>query len=172
MLVSEGRQDGGRFAAGNTFSSGSGYAKRFHELRRLIQQETTDQDTVEVWRAIVSDAKAGDPVARKLFCDYAFGRPTQPIEVTSGDDGGSSGASLIPRILAWLEAKFPGKPEMRYELAAFLHSVDDGPMAVEAIEGPAEQRATPIGAGPIGQSAVEASSTVRESYKREFSGNE
>lgn len=131
MLAREGRQDRGHFAAGNTFSSGSGYAKRLHDLRRLIQEETTDQDTVEVWRSIVTDAKAGDPVARKLFCDYVLGRPTQPIEVTSGDDGGATVASVIPRILAALE-RFP---EARFAVAAALHAAGSG-VEVEGVESP------------------------------------
>jgi hypothetical protein len=128
MLMREGRQPNGFFAAGNSFSSGSGYATRLHEKRLLIQKETSDQDTIEVWRSIITDAKAGDAVARRLFCDYVLGRATQPIAVSASDDGSADQAATMERILAALQAF----PDARYAVARVLYGDGPQPKAIES----------------------------------------
>jgi len=128
MFNTEGRQINGQFAAGNPGGPGNMLARRQHELRRLLNDHTSEQDTVEVWRSIVNDAKGGDAVARKLFCDYVLGKPTQALEISGPDGGGVNINNVLARVVAVLHAF----PEARERVESMLDDTADG-----ALEGPA-----------------------------------
>jgi hypothetical protein len=114
----------GLFIKGNTAAKGNPVAKRMHDRRTLLLSETTDDDVREVWAAIKRDAKEGDPVARKLFCDYVFGRPVQGVELTttSSEDMETALAVLKSKLVAFADRL---APEQRYELASFLVENND-----------------------------------------------
>ena len=99
--------------------AGSPVAKAMHARRMAILDATTDDDVKDVWEGIVSDAKKGDPIARKLFCDYILGKPAQPIELSAGgdDDRANEVLELRAKLTAFAD-RLPA--DKRYELAAFL----------------------------------------------------
>jgi hypothetical protein len=113
-------------------------ARRIHERRARLNEWTSDDDAQEVWQGIVNDAKpsVGDPIARKLFADYIWGRPSQPLELAIDDSGSVDVNTLASVIMKALEPF----PEAKYAVAAALHGArgDSHP----TIGAPSESSAT------------------------------
>lgn len=49
------------------------------KLPLLMQEVITEDDWIEIFKAIVTDAKAGSFQHQKLLFEYRFGKPTQMI---------------------------------------------------------------------------------------------
>jgi hypothetical protein len=71
---SNGRQVGGRFAAGNSHGKGNPHAKQTALLREALLSAVTPDDVVAVVRSLLEQAKMGNvPAARELL-DRTCGR--------------------------------------------------------------------------------------------------
>jgi hypothetical protein len=121
-------------------ATGNPVFKEMNVRRAALLSWTTDDDAKAVWSGIVRDAKGGDPVARKLFCDYIFGKPVQAIELSSLS--GEEASTELGRFRMRLSA-FAGRlsPDQRYELAAFLADKSAEDIIIEpgnASNGPAD----------------------------------
>jgi hypothetical protein len=78
-----GRDERGHFVNGCARGPGNPVARRMHENRRLIDENTSQEDKIAVWRAIVDGAKGGDAACLKLFADYIWGRAPVKVELDS-----------------------------------------------------------------------------------------
>ncbi len=72
-----GRNERGRFTAGNRFGVGNPYAKRTGELRAALLDSVTPEDMRAVARKLVELARGGDTVAARLLLDRVLGRPLE-----------------------------------------------------------------------------------------------
>lgn len=70
-----GRQNNGRFAAGNKFSNGNPFAGSVAKLRAALLSSITEDDIKQVGVALLDAAKAGDLGAIRLLLSYCVGTP-------------------------------------------------------------------------------------------------
>jgi hypothetical protein len=73
-----GRDENGRFTAGNKLGVGNPFARQTAAMRKAIIQAITEQDLEEITRAMIDKAKRGDTAAAKLVFAYSGGTPTRP----------------------------------------------------------------------------------------------
>lgn len=57
------------------------------DLADLLQRIFTPQDREKVFRRLIADSTSGDHKATGLLLAYAYGKPTERVEI-SGRDGG------------------------------------------------------------------------------------
>lgn len=72
-----GRDNNGRFAAGNHLAKGNPHAKRVNELRTALLEAVTPNDVRKIVTAMVKAAKAGDTVAAREVLDRTIGKAVQ-----------------------------------------------------------------------------------------------
>ena len=75
--ASNGRDNHGRFVAGNRCGKGNPLAKHTGRLRSALINAVTEQDMHEVVQQLIAVAKKGDTAAAKLLFDRCLGRPTE-----------------------------------------------------------------------------------------------
>jgi hypothetical protein len=116
--ISSGRNDGGQFASGHTFSRGNAGGnpnhRRMSELKRALIACGTEEDVQKLYAALLAAALDGDTPAAKLLLDHLVGRPTQPIEVTG--PGPAPIQTDITAIVAIIQQEEPD-PEKRLKIA-------------------------------------------------------
>lgn len=71
----EGRDQHGRFAAGNKHGRGSPHAARLHELQTAVRQAIEPGDLAGVMGSLLAQARDGDTAAAKVLLDRVMGRP-------------------------------------------------------------------------------------------------
>lgn len=72
-----GRDQAGRFAAGNRCAKGNPFARRMAELRSALISAVTDEDLRDIIKALIEKAKRGDVPAAKEVLDRTLGRPQE-----------------------------------------------------------------------------------------------
>jgi hypothetical protein len=75
--AAEGRDEKGRFAAGNKGGPGNPFARRVAALRQVILEELGPEDVRQLIRKLKSMASEGHVQAHKLLLSYGLGRPTK-----------------------------------------------------------------------------------------------
>jgi hypothetical protein len=75
-----GRDNRGRFVAGNRGGPGNPFARQTAALRKAAVDAVTAEDVAAIMAVLVEKAKGGDTAAAKLVLGYAVGKPTQPTE--------------------------------------------------------------------------------------------
>src|SRR5262245_43562264 len=117
--VGNGRSEGGRFGAGNSFAKGNPLNQRVQKLRCALLRSLTSKDVRDVAAALLKKARKGDVQAAKELFDRALGKPRQSIEL---EGEGVSAASIAAVILQALE-EFP---VARQAVAAKLRGLTSG----------------------------------------------
>ena len=69
------RDDGGRFANGNTGGPGRPRKRVEQEYMRTLSEACSLDDWAEIVEKMVTDAKAGDARAREVLLRYLVGTP-------------------------------------------------------------------------------------------------
>jgi hypothetical protein len=77
LTEANGRDGGGRFAAGNGIAKGNPHAKRVNELRTALMEAVTPRDLRSIVAAMVKAAKGGDVVAAREVLNRTIGTPGQ-----------------------------------------------------------------------------------------------
>jgi hypothetical protein len=72
--VGNGRDTGGRFAAGNSFAKGNPYGRRVNELRGALFDAVGPEDLREIVRSLVEQAKEGNIPAAREVLDRTLGK--------------------------------------------------------------------------------------------------
>lgn len=81
------KDQSGKFAKGNRGGPGRPKKEREEKYYDILASTCTPADWIEICEKAVTQAKKGDPVARKWIADYLIGPPVQKNE-HSGPDGG------------------------------------------------------------------------------------
>lgn len=74
----EGRDERGKFKKGNNLSPGAGgnpIFKKMHQLRQQYLNCVGPEDMAKAYKAMFAMIADGDPIALKLFFEYAMGKP-------------------------------------------------------------------------------------------------
>jgi hypothetical protein len=71
-----GRDQSGKFSAGNGFGKGNPTARHAQRLRQLFVTAVTEQDIRDIVLKLVELAKAGDIAAANLLLTRALGKPS------------------------------------------------------------------------------------------------
>ena len=104
---SNGRGAGGRFAKGNPGGPGNPHARRVAEIRSVLMSAVSNDDLVQMLRALVKKAKAGDVMAAREVMDRMLGKAKVAVAVESEPQ-------LTPdEILANIRALEQAHPELR-----------------------------------------------------------
>lgn len=90
------RDKNGRFVKGNPGSPGRKPREVERQYKDAFAAAVSHEDWLAIIKTAVTDAKAGDAVARKWLTDYLVGLPTQRTEIT-GADGGALHNEIIIR---------------------------------------------------------------------------
>jgi hypothetical protein len=122
----------GKFAKGNRAASGNPNTKRMHDLRRSILDATTPEAVLAVMAKLLDLAKEGDVTAARVWLEYTIGKPSQAIEITTGDDSLKVDVqNLTTVVLGALanhpEAKIAVAAALRANRTAQLEGASDGP---------------------------------------------
>jgi hypothetical protein len=80
-----GRDQRGRFTAGNAGGPGNPFARRVARLRTILMEYVTDQDMEEIVGQLVVMAKFGDLAAIKLLFQYTLGKPGKAVDPSALD---------------------------------------------------------------------------------------
>lgn len=81
-----GRDQSGKFAAGNAFGRGNPTARHAQRLRQLFITAVTEDDVKEIVRKLVELAKGGDIQAANLLLTRALGKPSTSDNTLPLDD--------------------------------------------------------------------------------------
>lgn len=76
---SNGRQAGGRFAAGNSYGRGNPHARQTAALREALLSAVTPDDVLDVVRSLLEQAKLGNVQAARELLDRTCGRVPMPV---------------------------------------------------------------------------------------------
>ena len=86
--VSADHKPNGDFAKGNT--AGAKTTNREHakamDFKRIFQSAITEQDMLDIAKAMLTKAKGGDVKAAKEVLDRCMGKPEQPVQVSGDND--------------------------------------------------------------------------------------
>src|SRR5688572_26011051 len=77
---SSGRDELGRFAAGNPGGPGNPFNRRLAELRSAVTEAVTREDMLDLFAMLKFKAKGGDLAATKIILQYTLGKPGAPIQ--------------------------------------------------------------------------------------------
>jgi hypothetical protein len=80
-----GRDAGGRFAAGNREGKGNPHARAVARLRAAMLDAVTDDDVSAIVKALVAKAKAGDLRAAQEVLDRCLGRVQHELPLNTLD---------------------------------------------------------------------------------------
>ncbi len=72
----DGRDDAGKFSAGNSFGRGNPVARHAQRLRQLFVRAVTEDDVTAIVQKLVAMAKDGDIQAANLLLTRALGKPS------------------------------------------------------------------------------------------------
>jgi hypothetical protein len=72
----DGRDNAGKFSAGNSFGRGNPVARHAQRLRQLFVQAVTEDDVTAIVQKLVAMAKDGDIQAANLLLTRALGKPS------------------------------------------------------------------------------------------------
>ena len=72
----DGRDNAGKFSAGNSFGRGNPVARHAQRLRQLFVQAVTEDDVTAIVQKLVAMAKSGDIQAANLVLTRALGKPS------------------------------------------------------------------------------------------------
>ena len=72
----DGRDNAGKFSAGNSFGRGNPVARYAQRLRQLFVQAVTEDDVTAIVQKLVAMAKDGDIQAANLLLTRALGKPS------------------------------------------------------------------------------------------------
>ena len=72
----DGRDNAGKFSAGNSFGRGNPVARHAQRLRQLFVQAVTEDDVTAIVKKLVAMAKDGDIQAANLLLTRALGKPS------------------------------------------------------------------------------------------------
>ncbi len=75
-----GRDERGRFTAGNLGGPGNPFARRVARYRKALHQCASIEDMKEIGRQLVAKAKMGDLAAIKLLLQYQVGKPAATVD--------------------------------------------------------------------------------------------
>ena len=102
----EGRDVGGRFAAGNAGGPGNPHADRVAFVRTTLLDCVTAEDVQDIYRALVEQAKEGNVAAARLLLGYLLGKPgaapdlaPEPAHAAPSTNGHSPAASQVEELL-------------------------------------------------------------------------
>ena len=93
-----GRDSSGRFTAGNPGGPGDPYARKVGEPRRVLVEQTTEDDMRQIARERIEGARNGSlPHVKELF-DRLWGKSRQAVEAVaaSSEEAGGLGGNLSP----------------------------------------------------------------------------
>jgi hypothetical protein len=74
--VTDGRDNAGKFSAGNSFGRGNPVARHAQRLRQLFVTAVTEEDIRDIVSKLVAMAKNGDIQAANLLLTRALGKPS------------------------------------------------------------------------------------------------
>lgn len=83
---SNGRDNTGRFAKGNSLAKGNPFARQVSQLRAALLDAVTPEDIAQVVQMLVAKAKDGDMAAVKELLDRALGKARQPLQLHDEED--------------------------------------------------------------------------------------
>jgi hypothetical protein len=89
-----GRDNRGRFAAGNRGGPGNPHSRRVGQLRSAILEAISSEDIAEIFVGLSTAAKAGDVAAAKLVLSYSVGEP-RSFNVAGLEKVNDEGSSFI-----------------------------------------------------------------------------
>jgi hypothetical protein len=72
----DGRDNAGKFSAGNSFGRGNPVARHAQRLRQLFVQAVSEDDVTAIVQKLVAMAKDGDIQAANLLLTRALGKPS------------------------------------------------------------------------------------------------
>lgn len=81
-----GRDNRGRFAAGNKAARGNPYGRRAARLRAELFRECSPADFKAIVRALIAKAKDGDLAAIREALDRLIGKPTEGADILARID--------------------------------------------------------------------------------------
>ena len=76
--LTEGRDAGGRFVKGHAGGPGNPHSQKVQQLRTALLAAVSPEDLVEVVKALITNAKAGDVFAARELLDRCLGKAKQP----------------------------------------------------------------------------------------------
>ena len=82
----DGRDNSGKFSAGNSFGRGNPVARHAQRLRQLFVQAVSEDDVTAIVAKLVAMAKAGDIQAANLLLTRALGKPSTSDNTLPLDD--------------------------------------------------------------------------------------
>jgi hypothetical protein len=80
LAPQNGRDAGGRFAAGNKAARGNPFARRVAALRTALLSVATPERVRQLAERLFRMAEGGDVAAAKLVLNYAIGRPAEVVD--------------------------------------------------------------------------------------------
>jgi hypothetical protein len=75
-----GRDTGGRFAAGNIGGPGNPFARRVAQFRQVLHECCSIEDMRDIGGQLVALSKMGDVAATKLLLQYQVGKPVATVD--------------------------------------------------------------------------------------------
>jgi hypothetical protein len=100
-VITNGRDNQGRFCAGNRYGQGNPHARRVQRLKSRLLAAVKPDSMTRIVQRLVAMAESGDLEAIKILFAYTLGRPPQAVALTTflapADLDPASGASLRAR---------------------------------------------------------------------------
>ena len=78
--AAEGRDEKGRFTAGNKGGPGNPFAREVARIRKRLLARLTNEDIDAITDKLIEQAKAGDVAAAKLLFSYTMGKPAAGVD--------------------------------------------------------------------------------------------
>jgi len=91
-----GRDEHGRFAAGNRGGPGNPFARQVAALRCALLSAVTAQDIAAVAQALLRQAKEGNLAAARLLLSYTLGKPAAAVDPDTLDAQEWEGYRRVP----------------------------------------------------------------------------
>lgn len=85
--AASGRDDRGRFAAGNKGGPGNPFARKVAGLRSAVLDALSPDDLKEIIRRMIEAAKEGDVAAARIVLAYTVGKPAATVDPDAVDVG-------------------------------------------------------------------------------------
>jgi hypothetical protein len=72
-----GKDEKGKFAAGNKYGSGNPFAKQVNQLRSALLKTIEPEDIIAIVKILIKKAKAGNILCIKEVLDRSLGKPIE-----------------------------------------------------------------------------------------------
>jgi hypothetical protein len=82
-VITNGRDNQGRFSAGNRYGQGNPHAQRIQKLRSRLLAAVKPDSMTRIVQKLVAMAESGDLEAIKILFAYTLGRPPQAVALTA-----------------------------------------------------------------------------------------